>query len=554
MRRRGALPALAVALLIVLSGCATIPTSGPVETAPAQPAQGDPGFGFQPAPPAEGASPENIVRGFIQASSAGGDLAVAKQYLTSGFARSWRHDEVLVHTASWTTTKTATDRIRLSIPLAAQVDEEGVYTPKDTGETRDFELVQVRGQWRISNGPRELVLAQSAFQRVYSAAYLQFFDPGWKRFVPDLRWFPRESNRVAETVGALLAGQAPVLRDVTRNAFPDSVALAAPVRAGAGTISIDLKSSNGRPDEQSTDRMQQQLLASLAGIGAAVELTVDGRTAPEAPELQTEQISVTDPVGVVGGRFGVITASGAVREDRVLGPRIVALKPAAVTFSARQDQAAVLSGDGTISIVRADAASRPIDQREDLLPPTLDQNGYTWSIPGDQPDGLRVTDRAGRDVPISVSLSGTEVLAIEVSPDGTRLLVLLDATSGPEAYVYGIERDGEGRPTGLTSVRYPVSIGSDVTQAIDATWVDLSSVAVLVSAGAAAQNVVVQQLGGVSEVLGLLYGAREIIGATTKDDLRARQSTGAVVHPAQLSGWTQEFGASVKVDVLAVQR
>lgn len=548
------LPLVAAALaVLLLAGCASIPLAGPVQTAPAVVQQDDPGFVFTPSRPADGATPEAIVRGFVQAAIAGRGYHVAREFLTEGFASRWRPDRrVLVYTQQWTTRPTAGDRVRLVVTPTAVVDETGFSRPATQAESLDYALQRVRGQWRIADGPQGVVLAQTAFLRVFKPALLQYFDAGYQRFVPDRRWFPVRSNQRQDTIRALVAGQAQPLREVTRTAFPRGTALQSPVRVAAGQVVVDLTAPAPRPDRRATDRMQQQLAASLTPQGgtSTIRLTLNGVTAPAAPPPDLQQPSATVPVVVSGGRFGSLGVNGTVQEDRQLGPGVVRLEPRAVTVSASRRAAAVLTGDGRVAVVTTKGRPKVVDPRPGLVAPTMDQSGWIYSVPADDPTAVRVFDPTGRRADFQAALGGAGVTAIEASPDGTRLLVVTSG-SGGEAYVEGIVRDAKGAPTGLTSDRYPVATSGEGVLA--ATWVDQSSVALL-TAGASVQTVSQQQLGGISLALGPpLQGARRIVGATNVNDLRVKLRVGALYRRAT-NRWTLEFPASVRVDVLAVQR
>src|SRR4029450_7479312 len=85
---------------LLLTGCASIPTSGSVHSAE-QAAGSDSGIQqdvqFYPEPPADGASAEQIVRGFLDASGAvepavAGQayFATARKYLASDDPKEWQ--------------------------------------------------------------------------------------------------------------------------------------------------------------------------------------------------------------------------------------------------------------------------------------------------------------------------------------------------------------------------------------------------------------------------------------------------------------------------------
>ena len=81
-----------VALLVLLAGCAQVPTSGPVVEVDQQVTDtGTTSFVRVLArPPQPGMTPSEIVQGFLDAASGFEDAhAVAKEYLTPAAARQW---------------------------------------------------------------------------------------------------------------------------------------------------------------------------------------------------------------------------------------------------------------------------------------------------------------------------------------------------------------------------------------------------------------------------------------------------------------------------------
>lgn len=554
MSRRGVASAVAVAVALLLSACASIPTSGVVtQNNPSQAVDADPSVVFLPQSPANGADPEEIVRGFVQAATAGGDYRVAKEYLTQDFAESWQPDErVLVHIDPWTLVRTGDDQVELRVPVVARVDGTGLYTPAaQASQPLPFNLTRVGGQWRISSGPTGVILAQRVFRRIFSPTALQYWNPAYSRFVADLRWFPnRRSAQVQESrvVQALVGRQSDPLRGVTVSAFPDDARLIGAVEDRDGLRTVDISAEGQQPDERTTDRMQQQIAGTLQVPASSIRLSVNGVSAPTAPPIAVQQPSTQNPVVLADGRFGTLSGSG-LSTDAVLGRGIVATKPAAVTVSSRQRLAAVLTTGGVVAIVDP-RRTTIIDRRPGLIAPTLDQQGWTYSVPASRPDALTATSATGRTVAIPTGLGGSSVLAIEASTDGTRLLVLIVDSTGPSAYVASIQRDSDGTPIGLSSARYVVPLAEN--GAIDATWVDQTTVAVL-TGGPSVQNVVVQQLGGPSTLLGAVSDARAVVGATSRTDLRVLLQNGDLVQqPTNV--WQSEFTDTPGVSVLAVQR
>ena len=553
MRYRALVAALAG--ILVLAGCSSIPTAGPVQAGPTQ-VPDEPAIVFLPNPPAAGAKPVDIVNGFVQAG-AGSDFSVARQYLTKSFAAQWRPGAgVLVHDKPLKVVETGDRSIRVDVQTVARVQADGAYTASPSVQTLPFRLEQVGGQWRIAEAPDGIVLAQTVFERTYQPRAVDFFDPTFHRLVPDVRWFATRSKPTSSVVRALLGGPAgPIAGGVTVSAFPTGTELESAVTASDGSTTVVLSVPGKTPDRQATDRMQQQLLRSLQlQTGAALHLLVNGRVAPTASVLQV-QGPVQAPVVYAGGRFGTAQSTGAVSEDSVLGKRVAMLRPRAVTVSAGQRLATVLTRDADVAVVTA-SGSRTVDTRSQLAAPTLDQRGWAYSVPRNDPTGLTAFSVASRRAVrlATTDLGGEKVVAIEASPDGTRLLVLVQRANGDwQSYVAGIVRDADGAPSALTTAVYPLAVPAGA--AIDATWVDESTVAILTAAPDGSDTVTAQQLGGLASPLGRLSNAESIVGTSSKSDLRARDNTGNVLEPSPSAAvWQNVFPNTVNVSVLAVQR
>lgn len=550
MRRPAAV--LLAALVLLLAGCSAIPTSGPVKPGTTEAPNGTQ-LVYVPNPPAAGATQTEIVSGFLTAASGGGAFTVAKQYLTDGFARKWRPTtRVLVQESLAKLTADGAD-VRAQIPISARVDADGAYTPASGSDTLSFHLVQVGGQWRIDSAPDGIVLTVPVFQTTYQPRLLQFYDATWTRLVPDRRWFPSRGDAVRPVVNALIDGPEGALSSgVAANAL-QGAKIAGISLTTAGVTTVTLTTPGRRADATVAGRIQQQLVQSLVqspGIPASsIRLVVDDLVIPQA-QPPTDQLS-TEAYVVAGGRFGTLSPSGAFTEDRTLGPRIVATSPTSVTVSLRQRLAAVQTGSGRVALVTPSGA-KTLDTRSGLLPPTLDQRGWVYSVT--DAGGLHAAD--GRTTAtLDLDLDGGSVTDIEASPDGTRLLVALTTPTGPEAYVVGILRSGSGAPIGLTpvGVRYPIALGAAAPAIVSgATWVDDADIAFLTS-GADSDQVSTQQLGGIGGTLGQFANVTSLVGTTSSADLRILVESGAVYF-WNGSNWQQQSDPGSEVSVLAVQR
>jgi len=168
--------------------------------------------------------------------------------------------------------------------------------------------------------------------------------------------------------------------------------------------------------------------------------------------------------------------------------------------------------------------------------PSLDAQGYVWSIPASDPRGLVAWGPDGVGHPVAASWTGTgRVVSLDVARDGARVLVQLETGAGPQLLVASIIRDG-GVPTSLTAT--PLELASAPGTPIDATWVDELQVATLTQAPSGDRQVELHEVGGRSRDMGTAADGVAIAGANDESGLRVLTSAGALLTPRG-STWQQ---------------
>jgi len=116
------------------------------------------------------------------------------------------------------------------------------------------------------------------------------------------------------------------------------------------------------------------------------------------------------------------------------------------------------------------------------------------------------------------ALAGYRVLAMRVSRDGSRLLVVATHLKAAYAFVFGIVRDADGSPTGLSDL--PLRVVKDLDTVQDGAWVDDHQVVLLgTRTGWPDQHAWLVDLGG--DVLPLIAanGAQSISAGVAEWDL-----------------------------------
>ena len=185
----------AFSLILALTGCASLPTAGPVRIGPdLVPAAESDTFYYSPSSPVDGASQEEIISGFLAAGTGPqNDYAVAREFLSESIRSIWNpNQEVLIQRSSPQISISSVSTASVAIDVLARVDADGKYEAVDSGTPRvlEFELVQENSQWRLSVVPDATVLIRPVFDVVFSGYALYFVDREKRYLVPELRWFP----------------------------------------------------------------------------------------------------------------------------------------------------------------------------------------------------------------------------------------------------------------------------------------------------------------------------------------------------------------------------
>lgn len=531
--RRSILTLLVGVLAFVLAACSGLPTGGKVNYGLSTSDASDPedvSF-LLPDSPQPGASPEQIVEGFIRAGSGPGARARwdrAREFLTPEFAEVWKP-------AAGVTVDVFEDRVysqpaegvvSLALTATAFVDDKGTYERAEVpGRELPFELEQVDGEWRISFAIDGVVLDRDEFPRVFHNYSLMYFDPSWQYLVPDARWFPTTdaAGRIADelingTPSALLA-------ESVKTAVPEGVAMVAAVRRPGSAYDVDLSEAALSVDPATLDRIYTQLQASLATAGVTeVDLTVQSAPIPAEPVAVRSTRIPGAPLVLTEAGFGFL-AGDELNRIR-LSTIVEELSPAAVQVGSGHTLAAARLQGGEVARLADDGTYVVLDTRPGLVDPTIDPFGIVWSVPRGEVAAVRVF-LPGETTPIEVAdaFSGaTAVHAMSVSRDGTRLAALVTAGGRSALWVAGVVRDEEQVPVRLGA---PLQLGEVDGAARGLAWLDDLSIGVL-SGDQEKSTVLEQVVGGTSTTRSAPAGMVSIAGGTTLSSVRLRAEDGTL--------------------------
>lgn len=549
--------ALGVGVLVALAmtGCVNIPTGGSVSTQLIDTGNDPDDLVALPTGPATDASPEQIIAGFVRAGR-GPQVGyqVAREFLTPDFAKDWDpSSRVLISSTVISPVSVDDTTYSLRVSVSAQVDGDGHYSESATAGSEDlsYELVQNGdGQWRISNAPPGTVLSPRSFDSVFDAYRVYFFDPTYKFLVPDLRWFLNSSSLATRIVKELIAGPSPWLAGgALVSVFPAGTEMKDAPQISSGRATVDLSSEVSAESNVAQRRMLQQLDASLRGALSTVRdvaITVGGfpiavQDIGDAPD-STFPVGA-DPVGGLDGAFGLIGVDG-VQQLAAIDGAVDPLVPDAATLGSDRKSVAVRGPSG-VTLVRQGADPLLINSQAGLAAPSMDPEGFVWTVPINAPTALLATAPDGTVYPIGSLPGDAQVVSFDVARDGARVLVALNTPTGPQLLVAGVIRNADNAPVGLgTLVALPVG----PEPLIDASWVD--GVQVVALSGGEETAVDVYAIGGQHVALGSLAAGRSVIGGNGLDGIRVLDSDGIVHRSSGGASWPQ---TGLRASFLATQ-
>lgn len=556
-RRARRLAVLVCALVLVLAGCARIPTTGPVgEGGRNSGAQGREAYQIQPFGPVEGQSQSQAVLGFLAAGvGVDDDYAVARQFLAATEQGRWRPDAgVMVYdsSSSLKTTVQGPDRVTVDVPVVATVDDQGRYrqAPSGTVERLDFRLDRVGDQWKIVGAPDGIVLSALDFPVIFDSYDVYFYDQSFGVLVPEMRWFAHRAAVPTQLVRAVLAGPSPWLRDAVRTAFPAGTKLAIDaVSVQDGTARVDLDTGVLDADAAQRQRMARQLEATLAAVTGVrrVQITVQqaaldipGATSVR-PVPRSGVRNDAGPVMLSHGRL-VRLEAGRLRAVADL-PDLGAEQPAhPATAPVDAAYAVIARGGGEaedrLLVLTPNTPPREALRGEDLTPPSFDVSGWVWSSAAAGDGTVTAVGPRGQVAQLRVPwLAGRRIVSLRVSLDGTRALVVSEARDGTRVDVAGIVRGDQGAPQALA--QETLQLAPDIESVRDAAWVTDDTVVLLGRMpGASAPAPVLAQVGGGTTMLATVPGAVSVAAGAGPRDVLVGTQDGQLFGRAG-SGWSR---------------
>ena len=546
---------------VFMMACTSIPSSGPVNSTARTTGVDTSDVDFLPPGPSTGATPEEIIAGFIAAGTAAQEnYRVARSYLADEVREDWNPNaSVLIRRGEPLVSVVSNTVARYVVPVVAGVDELGRFSTSASvsSQTLDFRLVLEDNEWRISGLSDGIVLTEAAFGEAFSSYRLSYFSAGYRELVPDVRWFASRGEVSSKIVRALLEAPSFWLdQGATVSAFPEGTQLAlTPIPVVDGVASVDLTTRVLTADEVTRSRMLAQLTASLAqvqGISSArISVNQNDLVISSLGEEGPSLASGRDPRSVVlrDRRFGYVQG-GSVSEIEGLSSAMASLIPQKIFYSAEYDRALATRTDGLWSL---EPGSEPIiiDPRAGLVRGIIDNCGFVWSSTRESsPEMAQIITPQGDVVPFPLDIGGSsELVSFELARDDTRLVVLVQTETGVRVLLGAITRDDTCQPVFVGEF---VELGPVDGTAVDAAWIDDSRIVVAIKEDTTGQGeVLVFDVSGQSSTLGRPFRPVTLVGGVGGiSGLRLLAEDGLIYQPRG-NGW-QATGE--RASVLATQR
>lgn len=503
-RVRAIVVAPVVVLLLALSACSTVPSSSPtvrITQAPVRPAEH---IGIEPLPPDRGSTPEEIVRGFLDAaaSSVPGH-PVARQYLSPAPAGTWSDEAgITVISPDYATVTTDSGTVEVTASLIGTVDTRGVFAVSGPGVfNRQFTLKQINGQWRITDPPDGLVILEPDFQRLYDARAAFFLDPTGTRVVPDPRYLITGEAQPTALVERLLSGPSAGLAAGVRNPLA-GVHLRRTVTVNNQTAVVDLTGLATDPAPLLSE-VCAQLVWTLAQLRIrTVQVLVDGepvRVAGVPADQTVDDWASFDPDALPVDAVGHYLDHGALRTvtkgEPAPGPAgkgVYGLSSAGVWADARTGALSFLAGvhssGGSASVLAGPygGALKPVLTGSTFTTPTVAATRAEAWVVRDGTSVVRVPAAGNPQAVAAPTLPGLgRTLDLELSPDGVRAAAVVDGPEGPTLYVGTVVRAEDGE-VALRDLR---QVAPSLSRVVDVAWRDSGNLLIL--AGDAGQDRIV---------------------------------------------------------------
>ena len=506
---RLAIIVMLLASALLMAGCSSVPTSGPIEEVEGQQTRGCPScVNVEVLPPAPDDKPRQIVEGFLRATSYyQPNYTVARQFLTPMAAEKWSPDTgVTIYRAP--VKPVGKNRVKLQGTIIGSMDKDRTYNVRNDVLNYDFTLSDENGHWRINNPPPGLWVSEVSFKFFYQS-YDLYFVGNNRSLVPDPIYLPALSNpaNVASAlIKALLNGPSGWLKPAVSTTIPPNTSLSVDsvtITDGIAEVALG-ESILALPDAQRSLLAAQIAftLKQVAGVkGVVIKVNQQPYRVPGAdPNSQVISIDAIprelDPIpSVAGEQAYAVNKKGAVEQvtpsadsptsNPVPGPLRQTHPINAVAVSVTNTDLAVTTNARTTlrraAMMPGGSAKDLLTGATELLRPQFSRYGEIWEV-GKQGGQQRMWMFTPDNTKHQITSPTQNITAFRISPDGSRMALVRRTANGSELGLARIIRSDQPRVESWRRLDTSQS-GTSISEITDVAWFDPTELLVLGKAG-----------------------------------------------------------------------
>jgi hypothetical protein len=542
--------ALLLVLVLALTGCASLPMSGPIRIGPdLAPATDSESFYYSPALPADGATQTEILAGFLAAGTAPqNDYAIAREYLEESIKSVWNPNQELLIQSSSPKVQVVSDEVAtVEIEVLARIDSSGRYETLPAGTTRvlEYGFGLQNGQIRLISAPDVTMVIRPVFDVVFKSYSIYFLDQSKQNLVPELRWFPATPATGTKLVNALLAGPSSWLAPFVVSAVPSGTTLSIDAVAIASRVAqVDLSAEALAAGSDDRPLMKAQLFATLSQLPNVDQVSISiERSTQEianselvASPLVARSVLALGPEGLeslTGSNLNASSQGLAFFENKSVS--MLAASSEAGALAAATDSGVFLTG-----LANPGTSVEQVSADTSLIGLEYDQQQFLWIVSSGD---IQAIAADGELLAVSAPWLGRQQLSgFALSPEGARAAVLVKSGNRTKVLVAGVVRDANGTPIALAE---PLEIASDLQSPTLISWYNPVTVAIL-NQGTDSVSLTLATLGGTDRSIPALSQAKALVSAGAGSGPYLLSTSG------ELSVYLGSFWSSTRESITAV--
>lgn len=559
---------------LLLTGCGLPVPEGVQSAGDVRPQRDEPAaVEVLPPGPQAGASPAQIVEGFLNAQSSPDDHhAVARQFLAPDVEWDDEAGAVVYALGSRRFAQDPADPTSFAVRVQAtgRISSDGGFSLLDQPLTAAYSVArQPDGEFRLVEVQEGLLLTRGDSDRSFTTYEVYFLGraadgSATARLVPDRVFLPNTAEPAQALVDALLGGATDALLGAVESAAPPGTK--GRTSTTDGIVSVELSEQVAELDTRGRQRLAAQLVWTLTQVSGVtgVRLIAGGSPLPlpGAEEVQDRgSWAEYDPAGPGGGdpvpvhyvRNRVLrTLTGPALPDAEV-TRAGGLEVDEVAVSPVGGALAVITRSASGDVLRTGPVAGPFLQvlaKRSLRSPTWGSGTQgVWLLEaGPRPLLWRVPASGPAQAVRYPQPSGAGPLTgVQVSRDGARIAMVFGAQEAGRLYVGRIEPAGGG-----LTVTGADRIAPDLVAVTDVGWQSGTSLVVLASRTAGARQLLLwtvpvdgasgptpvprQGLTGVPESLAAMPGQPLVVAARLEGRSVLFRESGALLLQSEQGG------------------